>query len=169
MQYVMKTLKISSHHHHHHHLFFKCPFFHATLGFVHMRSLHTSLNTSHSGCKPSTSMSLSTHSFQVFLFLPLHLAPATSTFLQPDTQSSTLLRSTCPNHLNLPRLTTSATLSTPKRLYKSTLHFLSFNDTLHIHLTIICSVLSRLCRFAFFIAQVSVPYVNALWTHSENY
>ena len=38
---------------------------------------------------------------QVFLFLPLHLTPATSTFLQPDTQSSTLLCSRYPNHLHL--------------------------------------------------------------------
>ena len=30
-----------------------------------------------------------------------------------DTQSSTLLRSRCPNHLNLPCLTTSATFSIP--------------------------------------------------------
>ena len=131
-----------------------------------MKSLHTSLNTAHSGCKPSTFMSSSTHSFQVFLFLPLHLAPATSTFLQADIQSSTLIHSRCPNHLNLPRLTTSATLCTPRRLYKSTLRFLSFSDTPHIHLTIIRSVLSRLCRFAFFIAQVSVPYVNTFWTQS---
>ena len=61
---------------------------------------------------------------------------------------------------------TSSTLCTPKRLYKSTLRFLSFRNTPHIHLTIIRSVLSRLCRFAFFIAQVSVPYVNALWTQA---
>ena len=81
--------------------------------FAHMRSLHTSLNITHSGCKPNTStMSSSTHSFQVFLFLPLHLTPATSTYLEADTQSSTLLRSRCPNHLNLPCLTTSATLCT---------------------------------------------------------
>ena len=64
------------------------------------------------------------------------------------------------------RLTTSAMLSSPKRLYKSTLRFLSFRDTPHIHLTIIHSVLSRLCRFASFIAQVSVPYVNTLWTQA---
>ena len=95
--------------------------------------------------------------------LTLHLTPATSTFLQADTQSSTLLRFRCPNHLNLPRLTTSATLCTPRR---STLHFLSFSDTPHIHLTIIHSVLSRLCRFAFFIAQVSVPYVNTYGTET---
>ena len=91
-----------------------------------------------------------------------------SEFLDPplDTQSSPLLRSTCPNHLNLPRLTTSATLWTLKRLYKSTLRFLSFSDTPHIHLTIIRFILSRLCRFAIFIAQVSVPYVNTLWTQA---
>ena len=53
----------------------------------------------------------STHSFQVLLFHLLHLA---STFLQADTQSSTLLCSRCPNHLNLPRLTTSAALCTPR-------------------------------------------------------
>ena len=42
--------------------------------------------------------------------------------------------------------------------------FLSFRDTPHIHLTIICSALPRLCQFSAFIAQVSVPYVNTLWT-----
>ena len=103
---------------------------------------------------------------KVFLPLSTHLAPATTTFLQADTQSSLFLCSTCPNHFNLSCLTTSATLSTPKRLYKSTLRFLSFSDTPHIHLTIIRSILSRLCRFAFFIAQVSVPYVNTLWTQA---
>ena len=86
--------------------------------FPDMRSLHISLNTTHSGCKPSSSISSLTHSLQVFLPLPAHLTPATTTFLQADTQSSPLLRSTCPNHLNLPRLTTSATLWTLKRLYK---------------------------------------------------
>ena len=111
---------------------------------------HTSLNTAHSECKPNTFMSSSTHSFQVFLFLPLHLTPATSIFLQADTQSSTLLRSRCPNHLNLLRLTTSSTLCTPKRLYKSTLRFLSISYTPHIHFTIIRSILSGLGRFSFF-------------------
>ena len=48
-----------------------------------MRSLHTFLNTAHSGCKPSTSMSSSTHFFQVSLFFSLHLAPATSAFYRP--------------------------------------------------------------------------------------
>ena len=73
--------------------------------FPDMRSLHISMDTTHSECKPNSSISwLSsfTHSLQVFLPLPAHLTPATTTFLQADTQSSPLLRSTCPNHLNLP-------------------------------------------------------------------
>ena len=65
-----------------------------------MKSLHISLNTAHSACKPSTSMSSFTHSLQIFLFLPLHHGPAIFTFLQADTQSSTLLCSRCPNQLN---------------------------------------------------------------------
>ena len=62
---------------------------------------------------------------QVFLPLPTHLTPAT-TFLHSITQSSTPLQSSCPNHINLPHLTTSATLWTPRRLYiESTLSALS--------------------------------------------
>ena len=53
-------------------------FFHAKLGLAHIRSLHISLNTAHSGCKPSDFISSSTHSYQIFLFLPLHLAPAST-------------------------------------------------------------------------------------------
>ena len=128
------------HHHHHHHLFLKRPSFHAQLGLdvpLETKPLHISLNTAHSGCKPSTFISSFTHSYQVFLPLPAHLTPATTTFLQADTQSSPFLRSTCPNHLNLPYLTTSSTLCTSRILYKSTQRFLSFSDTPHIHLTII--------------------------------
>ena len=55
---------------------------------------------------------------------------ATSTLLQDDTQSSAFLHSRCPNHLNLPCLNTSATISIPKRPYKSSLRFLS-STTLH--------------------------------------
>ena len=137
-----------------------------------MKPLHISLNTPHSACKPSSFISsFVLHTFKPSLPLPAHFTPATTTFLQADTQSSPLLRSTCPNHLNLPRLTTSATLCTPRRLYKSTLRFLSFSDTLHIHLTIICSVLSRLCRFAFFIAQVFFIFThierNHIVTHNQ--
>ena len=82
-------------------------FFHAQLGsdvFPYMRLLHISLNTTNSECKPSSSISSFTHSFQVILPLPAHFIPATTTFLQADTQLSPLLRSTCSNHLNLPCL-----------------------------------------------------------------
>ena len=49
-------------------------FFHDTIGldivtFAHMRSLHTFLNTAHSGYRPSTSMSIHT----LFLSLPISL------------------------------------------------------------------------------------------------
>ena len=57
-------------------------------------------------------MSSSIYSPQVFVSLPLHLTPANSTFLQADTQSSTLSHSRCPNHLNLPRLATLYTRKT---------------------------------------------------------
>ena len=100
-------------------------------------------------------MSSLTHCSHVFLLRPRPLVPSTTNPLQADTQSSTLLRSRCPNHLNLPRLTTSATQLIPRRLYKSSLCFLSFKDTPHIHLTIIRSVLSRLLRSSAFIAHVS--------------
>ena len=79
-----------------------------------MKPLHISVTTAHSGRKPSAFISSFTHSYQVFLSLPAHLTPTTTTFLQADTQSSPLSSSTCPNHLNLPCLTTSATLWTPK-------------------------------------------------------
>ena len=45
-----------------------------------MKPLYTSLKTAHWGHKPSPFLSSSTHSFQVFLFFPLYLTPATSTF-----------------------------------------------------------------------------------------
>ena len=73
--------------HHHHHFFLNVYFFHAQLGldvFPDMRLLHTSLNTTHSECKPSSSISSFTHSLQVILPLSTHLTPATTTFLQAD-------------------------------------------------------------------------------------
>ena len=61
-------------------------FFHAQIEFdvcPYMKSLqaHISLNTAHSGCKPSSFMSSFTHS-QVFL--PLHFFPTTYTFPQAN-------------------------------------------------------------------------------------
>ena len=70
----------------------------------------------HSECKPSSFMSSLTHCSHIFLLCPDPSPPPPPTLLQADTQSSTLLRSRCPNHLNLPRLTTSATQLIPRRL-----------------------------------------------------
>ena len=105
-----------------------------------MKPLHISLNTAHSGCKPSSSMSSFTHSLHVFLPLPLLFSPTTSTFLQADTQSSPLLRFTCPNHLNLPCLHTSATLLTPKRQELTSLPILQRHTTHPPHHHTLCSL-----------------------------
>ena len=85
-----------------------------------MRPLHISLNTTHSECRPSSSISSFTHSLQVFLPLLAHLTPATTTFLQADTQSSPLLRSTMPKP---PQSTTPHHLS----------HALNPQKTVQIH------------------------------------
>ena len=66
-----------------------------------MWPLQTSMNTAHSECKPSSTVSSFTHSLHVFLPLPTHLTPATTTFLQADTQSSPFLRSTCRSNKTL--------------------------------------------------------------------
>ena len=63
--------------HHHHHLFLKRPSFHAQLGSdvpPEMKPLHISLNTAHSGCKPSAFISSFKHSYQVFSLYP-HISP----------------------------------------------------------------------------------------------
>ena len=135
----VKLIIIIIHHHHHHHLFLKRLFLPSSVRvdvFPDMRSLHKSLNTTHSWCKPSSSISSRTQSFQIFLPLPAHLTPATTTFLQaghPIISTLTLHmpkppQSTTPHHL-------SHTLN-PQKIYKSTL-YKSFSDTPHIHLTII--------------------------------
>src|SRR5260221_632199 len=64
-----------------------------------------------------------THSCHVFLPLPLPFSPSTTTSLHAATQSSLFLRSICPNHLNLPRRTTSNTHSIPNRPNNSSFVF----------------------------------------------
>src|SRR5208282_2314865 len=105
-------------------------------------------------------MSSSTHSRHVFLGLPrpLPFTLSTTVCLHADTQSSGCLRFTCPNHLRLPRLTTTETHSMSSRLNSSALAFLSLNLTPHIHLITILSVLSSSCISSAFIAHVSLPY-----------
>src|SRR5258706_547032 len=92
-------------------------------------------------------MSSCTHSCQVFLPLPLPLAPSTTRPLHADTQSVGHLCSTCPYHLSLPRLTTSEIPSMSKQLNNSSLLFLSLSVTSHINLTIILSVPSSPCMY----------------------
>src|SRR5208282_1354229 len=109
-------------------------------------------------------ISSSTHSRHVFLGLPgpLPFRLSTTICLHADTQSSGCLRSTCPNHLSLPRLTTTETHSMSSRLNSSALAFLSLSLTLHVYLIIILSVLSSLCISSAFIAHVSLPYTITL-------
>jgi hypothetical protein len=100
------------------------------------------------------------HSYNVALGCPLqHTLSKSSCFylysyhpeqttssLHCVTHSLALLRSTCPSHLSLQRLTRSTATSTiPKRPNKSWDLCLCFSVTPHIHLTIILSVLSNCC------------------------
>ena len=119
--------------HHHHHLFWKRPFLPRSVRTRRLPWYEVSPHIPEHGPsrlqdKPSHFMSSVTHSLQVFLPIQTLYTPATSTFLQADAQSSPLLCSRCPNHLNLPRFTTSATLSiVPKRLYQP--HFVFYPST----------------------------------------
>jgi len=128
--------------------------------------LHTTRSKVSSLFRCNLRISSSTHSIQVCLPLPLRLAPATDITLHFDTQSSALLRSTCPNHRSVLRTTRSATPTIPNRSNNSCELFLSFSDTPHIHLTIILSVLSNCCVSVTFNAQVSLPYTITLCTHA---
>src|SRR5437899_3317504 len=111
-------------------------------------------------------MSFFTHSIHVFLPLPFLAPPSTSKFLHLETQSSASLRSTCPNHLSLPRLTTLSTPTIPSPRLSSSLDLLSFRVTPDIHLTMLFSVLTSLCISSTFIGQVSLPYTSTLCTHA---
>src|SRR5579872_7021305 len=75
--------------------------------FSRMPLLQPSLSCASSLFNPKSFISLPTHSDHVFLPLPLPLAPSTSRYLYFDTQSSSSLCTTCPNHLSLPLLTIS--------------------------------------------------------------
>src|SRR5437867_10787106 len=85
-----------------------------------------------------------THSIHVFLALPFLASPTTSKFLHLETQSSASLRSTCPNHLSLPCLTTLSTPTIPSPRLSSSLDLLSFRVTPDIHLTM-CDLTSTMC------------------------
>ena len=153
--------------HYHHNLFSKCQF------LPHLaRVRHLSRNETSPHIPENCPFRLQTKQFHFIdtffssLFAPIHtLLSSISTFIQAETQSSTLLRSRCPNHLNSPCLAPQLNSEFSKD-YKISLHFLSFKGIPHIHLTIIGSVHFKLCRFPAFSAHVSVPYVNTLWTQA---
>src|SRR5206468_9652776 len=105
-------------------------------------------------------MSSFTHFIHVFLFPPFLTPPPTSKCLHLETQLSASLRSTCPNHLSLPRLTTLSTLSIPNPRLRSSLFLLSFRVTPEIHLSIQFSILISFCISTAFVSQVSVPYTS---------
>src|SRR6266545_7290501 len=109
-----------------------------------MPLLHSTLSCAISDFSPLSFIVTFTHSGHVFLPLPLPTFPSTLIFLHAVTQFSPSIRSKCPNHLNLPLLTTSVTLSIPNRPINSSLFILSDKVTPHILLTIILSVRSNL-------------------------
>ena len=146
------------HHHHHHHIFWKCQFLPRYTRVEHLPIWGLStypwilpiqdVNQALSYHHPHI---LSKSSYSSPYISPLPPPPfdrPIPNIHTPKLQMPKPPQSAMPHH----------------RLYKSTLRSLSFSDTPHIHLTIIHSVLSRFFRFAFFIAQISVLYVNTLWT-----
>src|SRR2546425_5390089 len=116
--------------------------------------LHKGLFCASSFFNSHSFMSSFTHSIHVFLGLPFLTPPTTSKFLHLETQSPASLRSTCPHHLSLPRLTTLSTPTISSLLLRSSFDLLSFRVTPDIHLTMLFSVLLRLCISSFFIGQV---------------
>ena len=130
-----------------------------------MPHLHFSRSIAIPGLSPISFISPSKRALQVILGPPLPLLPATSKFPQALNQSSTSFRSTCPNHLNLPRLITSTTPSIPSLRLSSTVGTLSLKVTPHIHLNITFSFLSILCSASILTAQVSLAYFITLCTH----
>src|SRR5438876_10696261 len=116
-------------------------------------------------------MSSFTHFIHVFLFPPIPTPPTTSKRRHSETQSSAPLRSTCPNHLSLPRLITLSTLSIPKPFLRSLVLLLSFSVTPDIHLTMLFSVLTSLCISSFYIASyyITTTYLHTYITTTTNY
>src|SRR5437867_10942049 len=132
-----------------------------------IESLQYVLSYASSFLSPNSSMSSFTQFIHVFLFPPFPTPPTTSKRRHSETQSSAPLRSTCPNHLSLPRLTTLSTLSIPKPFLRSLVLLLSFSVIPDIHLTMLFSVLTSLCILSFFISQVryhtQAPSVHTLY------
>ena len=137
-----------------------------------MRPVHTSLNTAHSGCKPSSSVSSFTHSMSSCP-CPHPSRPCHHHISKADTQSSSFLCSTCPNHLNLPRLTTFAT-NTQKTVQVLTLLPILQRHTTHPShhhalwslqamqiLSLHCPCLSPICQHTLDTGPEIFPFVRS--------
>ena len=72
-------------------------------------------------------------------------------------QPASSLRSTCPNHRNLPLLIVKLTGSSPNSPLISVFFLLSFKLKPNIHLSILISFLSNFASISTFIGQVSLP------------
>ena len=116
---------------------------------------------------PIAFMSLLTQLLHVFVEAPLPTTLVTFILVQFITQSFSSFHSTCPNHLNLALWILFSTHSMPKQLKRLSLCFLSSKDAPGILCIIIFSALPNLARFSSFIAQVSLPYTNTLWTQAS--
>ena len=89
--------------------------------------------------------------FQVFLPLATHFSLATSIFLQVDTQSSPLFAPYAQTISICQASPFSATVWISKRLYKTSLCFLSFKDTPHI------------CAYTTYVRPV-LEYCTQIWS-----
>src|SRR5437867_4021938 len=106
--------------------------------------LHKGLFCVSSFLNPHSFISSFTHSIHVFLGLPFLTPPTTTKFLHLEIQSPASLRSTCPNHLSLPCLTTLSTPTIPSLLLSSSLDLLSFRVTPDIHIPPIAKFVNNL-------------------------
>src|SRR5271163_2509950 len=88
-------------HHHHHHSRFNVRVSALSTGWTvpQMPLLHLSRSCASTLLKPSLSMSPSTHSIQVFLFLPLLLLPSITISLHFFTQSSAFFQTMVSNKI----------------------------------------------------------------------
>ena len=163
-------------HHHHHHLFLKCQFLPCSDWvdvFPDMRPLHISLNTTHTQCKPSSSMPLLTHSYPS---LPTptrtsHPHHHISTVRHPIISTLKFhmpmpLQSTLPHHL-IPALFTQRQIHTafpiPQRHSAHPSHRHPFRPLQTADL------LSSSLRFQFGFGFALCPlYFNTFWTQASH-
>ena len=87
---------------------------------------------------------------QIFCGLPLLLWSPSPTIISLFFYLSLSILSICPNHLHLPLCMQFLMLTNLRQSLSSSVDFLSFSRTLHIHCTIIMSFLSSFAKFSSF-------------------